>query len=570
MMNDLLLKMSKVIVCIFAGFICGYLFLNSIFSTCVMWYDNEQTYYIKDFPILLLGGLFIFIILLVFNKKYLLTILKNEKALIISATGIWTILLTIFVINTDIRLVYDQASVYEGIVDFLNGDYTSWAKGGYYYNFNFQNGLAFMYAPIMLIFGENTYWAVQGVNAICYFMLAVGMYKITKEYFNKYVAVCSYLMILFYVPLWGYVKYFYGSLSGMCFGIWSMYFIVLFVKEQRWKWLLSGSVCTLFTMIFKGNFLIYVLAICLLLAIEAIRKKEWNYLIAIVAIIVAAKLGMSGPSYVMHCITGEVTNQGIPAIKSVVVGLRESYVAPGWYNGNAPEWFAKNGYSVEAASKSAWKSIGESMNLFLQEKEYALRFFCRKLASIWNNPTFEGFAVVVKGNGDGTLAYWMKDILYSGGVINTVITLVLDVVHTMILFGVLLYLALCMKDFQIREALLMICFIGGYLLHIFWEAKCQYTILFFILLFPYVFMGYQQCIKECENVWRNRNLFKKAYQKRGVWFIGVILALTLVIGLSNSEFWTSTIKLQGGESEYIWLCKEHADWKSDTFTKEGK
>ena len=119
----------------------------------------------------------------------------------------------------------------------------------------------------------------------------------------------------------------------------------------------------------------------------------------------------------------------------------------------------------------------------------------------------------------------MKDILYSGGVINTVITLVLDVVHTMILFGVLLYLALCMKDFQIREALLMICFIGGYLLHIFWEAKCQYTILFFVLLFPYVFRGYQQCVRECEKVLHNRNLLKKVYQKCGVWFMGIILAL---------------------------------------------
>ena len=569
-MSDLLFKISKYAVCIFTGLICGYLFLNSIFSTCVMWYDNEQTYYIKDFPMLLLGGLFVFIILLVFSKKYLLTLLKNEKTLMILATGIWAILLTIFVVNTDIRLVYDQASVYQGIVGLLNGDYTSWVKGGYYYNYNFQNGLAFLYAPIMLIFGENTYWAVQGINAICYFMLAVGMYKIAKEYFDKYVAVCSYLMILYYVPLWGYVKYFYGNLPGICFGVWSMYFVVLFVKKQRWKYLLGGSACILFAMIFKGNFLIYAIAMCLLLIIEGIRKKEKNCLIAIAAIIVATKLGMSGPSYVMHCVTGEVTNQGIPSIYCAVMGLRESYVAPGWYNGNAPEWFAEHRYSVNAATESAWKSIWESMSLFLQEKEYALRFFCRKSASIWNNPTFEGFAVVIKGNLDGTLPYWMKDILYSGGVINTVITLVLDVVHTMILFGVLLYLALCMKDFQIRKALPMICFIGGYLLHIFWEAKCQYTILFFVLLFPYVFRGYQQCVRECEKVLHNRNLLKKVYQKSGVWFMGVVLALTLVISLSNSEFWTSTIKLQGGESEYIWLCQEHADWKSDTFTKEGK
>ena len=38
-------------------------------------------------------------------------------------------------------------------------------------------------------------------------------------------------------------------------------------------------------------------------------------------------------------------------------------------------------------------------------------------------------------------------------------------------------------------------FIGGFLFHMLWEAKCQYTTSYFILLIPYSMRGYLQLSK---------------------------------------------------------------------------
>ncbi len=43
-------------------------------------------------------------------------------------------------------------------------------------------------------------------------------------------------------------------------------------------------------------------------------------------------------------------------------------------------------------------------------------------------------------------------------------------------------------------------------MHIFWEAKCQYTIIYFIVLIPYAFAGYQECVRRLGGnyIWMRR------------------------------------------------------------------
>ena len=47
------------------------------------------------------------------------------------------------------------------------------------------------------------------------------------------------------------------------------------------------------------------------------------------------------------------------------------------------------------------------------------------------------------------------------------------------------------KKIQTLELIFPIVFIGGFLFHLIWEAKCQYTITYFILLIPYAIVGYK-------------------------------------------------------------------------------
>ena len=560
---------GNVVVYSFLGIICFYLFLSSIYSTCVIWYDTEKTYYIKDFPILMLLGLLGVTGLGVLMHRLYSRLMSKSNGILVILTLLWFVLITVFVRNTDIDLVYDQRIVYEGTQSFISGNYEMWQQDGYFSWYPFQNGLVLLYTPLMLVFGENTYWAVQGVNVIYYLLLAIGFYGLAKHFFQKGVALVTYAGVLFFLPLWGYVKYLYGNLPGLSLGIWAIYLIVVYMGKEKLRYLLGSAGCIFMAVLYKNNFLIYAIAICLVLIVEAIRQKKLKYVLTVMLLAGIVLVGMKVPSWVMHRITGCITDQGIPSSYWVAMGLRESNVAPGWYNGDSVKLFAENGYSVQRMDKDAWESISDSLMLFRQEKDYALRFFNRKVASIWNNPTFEGFAIVVKGNLHGTLEYWMKDILYSGGIVNTILTVVLDIVQSIYLFGMVLYLMYCRKQHELRKAIPLVAFIGGFIFHIFWEAKCQYTIIFFVLLIPYAFEGYRQCANNVCNWLNKKEKVTHLMKKKGIWAFGVLLAFIFLIAVWDNTFFSSTIKLEGEEGDYVWLCREQDYWKNDNFTKEG-
>ncbi|MCM1194149.1 MAG: glycosyltransferase family 39 protein [Acetatifactor muris] len=567
--GDCVSRISRTIAFGIFGFICFYLFLLSIFSTCVIWYDTEGTYYLSDFPWLLMAGLAGMTGLFFLCRKFVRKILDRRMALMGGVTLVWLVLVIIFVANTDIEMIHDQARVYEAMQHLLDGDYATWQPGGYMYAYPFQNGLMILYLPLRIFFGDHTYLVIQGVNILFMELLAVGFYKLGKKYFGTNAGVLSYIGILFFLPLWGYIKYMYGNLPGISLAVWAIYLLTLFMEKGKWKHAAGSAFCILFACIYKSNFLIYLIAMAIVLLVDAMAGKKGKNIAAVLLLAGAAIVASKGPALLVHWFTGCVTDQGIPKIHWVTMGLHESYLAPGWYSGDAMKWYAENNFSREICVQDAWKSIRESLELFGREKEYCMRFFARKTASIWNNPTFECFAVVVKGNLFGTLEYWMKDILYSGGIVNTILTVIMDIMQSIYLFGTILYLMYCRKEKELQKAIPLVAFIGGVLMHTFWEGKCQYTIIYFVVLIPYAFAGYQECIRMLERRAANRTGVKSLFRSRAVWAFGILLAVILGISVSDNTVLNSTIKVGGDGGDYIWMCRECDYWRSDSFTKEG-
>ena len=124
------------------------------------------------------------------------------------------------------------------------------------------------------------------------------------------------------------------------------------------------------------------------------------------------------------------------------------------------------------------------------QPDYCLRFFSRKLASMWNNPAFQCFTEVTKCNTTGTLSYWMKDLLYDGGVKNVVLRVILNLMHSMTLFGMVLHVMLNRKRLKLADAAFAITFLGGFFFHVVWEAMGQYAVPYYVLLMPYAVQGY--------------------------------------------------------------------------------
>ncbi len=67
----------------------------------------------------------------------------------------------------------------------------------------------------------------------------------------------------------------------------------------------------------------------------------------------------------------------------------------------------------------------------------------------------------------------------------------LDRLSFLFLSGSLIWCLLSWRDRASGASLVpALVFIGGFFFHLFWEAKCQYTIPYFVLLIPYAAAGY--------------------------------------------------------------------------------
>ncbi len=157
---------------------------------------------------------------------------------------------------------------------------------------------------------------------------------------------------------------------------------------------------------------------------------------------------------------------------------------------------------------------------------------------------------------------------------NQMLLFLLNIMQTLVWFGILLYLVLERKNLRLEHLVLAITFIGGFLFYLAWEAKCQYTVPFYIILFPYAARGWvavTDFIKErsAESETGKGKELLKGIRKTTEGKLGIALAVVLLI-LQFSSFYalSCTIKAGGQQRDYLWFCMNRTEWKSPDYVMQ--
>ena len=66
---------------------------------------------------------------------------------------------------------------------------------------------------------------------------------------------------------------------------------------------------------------------------------------------------------------------------------------------------------------------------------------------------------------------------------------IFNIFESIVFLGTLAYIYYTGRQMPLHRLLLPMIFIGGFIFHLFWEAKGQYTITYFVLLIPYCVKG---------------------------------------------------------------------------------
>ena len=144
-----------------------------------------------------------------------------------------------------------------------------------------------------------------------------------------------------------------------------------------------------------------------MLIIHTIKAKKWQSIAFALAICIAV-VGTSNlviMSYENR--SGVKLSSGVSQAMYLDMGINDSYMAPGWYNGIALNDYKNAGLDAKAANAR--------MNYFGKNTNYMIDFFSKKIISQWNEPTYESIWVSKVKSHTNELN-WIGNGMYDGSI----------------------------------------------------------------------------------------------------------------------------------------------------------
>ncbi len=575
---------------IFLLLITGGLCLQSLFSTSfvgrIVKEDGslqERTLNIADYPWkhLLVFLLFTALGLLLYRgygmlERYVHSKAAGNRALRV-CSGIVLLMGTVWILATQLAPGSDPAKVYSIAMQWRQGNFSSYAEGGYLFRYPFQSGIILFYYFLSFIFGMGNYIGLQFVNLAALVAVYVLLAKLAGLFWkrDRKLPVIVYAALILWVPLAFYITYLYGILPGMALSLGAVYCAARYLDTGKYRYILPACVCMGLATVIKMNCLIYLIAIaCFLLydALDAalfIRQGSGKRVTVSLLTIVLMGLSVAGcnkasEQYVEQ-LSGYEAGDGEAMISWVVMGLQETPLGPGGYSGYISDVFLRYEYDTDKITEASIADIKKIMKRMSKNiLDDGISFFARKNAFQWNDPTF----ISLDRTKGRTPAADVPDFAVSliegkGGV---ALSVALNYMQTLLLAGMLLCLLFGWHSRNLYELMGAVVFLGGYLFHFVWESSASYTIPYFVIMIPYAAKGLADWIRYLSGL----PAAVRAYQ--GGWpgirgivrsnrlpaGCGIIFMLLLVL-FARTNLFASTIALNDGEEARAQFYHEDED-----------
>lgn len=364
-------------------------------------------------------------------------------------------------------------------------------NGSYYDLYPLQYSIIIFMYGLVCLFNNSTYLIFQLINIFSLGLSFYCIYKTMEIYCeNKELPKYIMLMLILFLPFSMYITFVYGNLIGFSFASLAIWLQAKYLKTEKIGYIIGMVISITIAIFVKTNYSITLIAMILLFLAEVVLKKKIKYLISVALLIICYLIITPTTNHIMKNITGGLEiSSGTPSLSWIAMGMQEGNCAPGWINRYNITVYQYNDFNTEKAKQASNENIKQSLNNFKNNPDYALKFYSGKIASQWNNPTFQCIWINQGRKPKDKYSPLEKSVL-DDGVLSKVITQYSNLLQTIILFGTVLYIVIDYKKIKLPELIFAIIFIGGFIFHIIWEAKCQYTLPYFVLIIPYSVIGY--------------------------------------------------------------------------------
>lgn len=526
---------QKIIAFIFL-LIVSFLFCISLFSTAIISTDaiTEHTFFLRDNLLRNIIVIIIFIALLfilkkskkvnglienINNNKKLFNIIKISLLLIIFLLSLTYVSLGKFAPGAD------QYTVQEIAGDILKGNFVSMNKGEYLDRYPFQTGIVLLSSVFSMIFGTNNYIALCIANCIFIVIICYELVAIFKELgSSNFIQICVLFSFIIFPVLLLYSYFIYGTIPGLALATLAFRYEIKYFKNGKISYLLISVIGILVAQVFKTNYEIFAIAMIIYAVIKTIERKEILKLLIIIPLGLTLIIQSFLPITILETISNKKIEGGISSYAYFAMAMQDSDRAPGWYNGFVNDSYDASNHNTELQKEIAIKEITKRKIYFDNNKKEAKMFYNKKISSLWNNPSFQSlWNLEDKYSEPNKTPIWIKWMAEKKG--TNIISKLLDIVLMLVYLGALLCGIYLLKKQNKAEILFfVIFFIGGFVFHLMWEGKAQYTFVYFIFLIMVSLIGYKELLNSSI---RNFSISKT---------IGIIILIVFIVLISNSNY----------------------------------
>ena len=527
---------SKVLLVI-SAIICSYLFLQGLF-TDVRIGNTEKCYFTTSgFVIPLVAFVAVNIGYYIYHRY-----IKLNDTIVKKFVYFFGLIFLFFVIISHFEPRGDQNHILSIATEIWQGNYVS-EPGDYMNRYPNQNGIVLFCFLLCKLGGGFNFLLFQLLNALALGWMYRSIYCYYKSFKKERTDEIVIALALF-IPLILYVTFVYGTLIGLSFAVNAILQQQLFFVNRSKKNLLLSVVFILIACTLKSNYSIFLIGLLILFLLDQksdIKNRLFSVIVILVMFVIANHLVNVAFSYVTESKPDD-QHAGIPKMAWMVMGLQESFRAPGWFNGYNVAIYEENDYDTKKTNAACIEDLKKEIVYKIEHPVDSLHFFQKKITSIWCDSSFSGFfnnRIDYQSELAGHSRMY-NDIIVDTGRTHRILLVFMEAYSSMIYFGVFLYCIYMRKKTELPELIGLLIFIGGFVFHLIWEGKSSYALIFFVLLIPYGIRGLGVMYDQLANV----SLVDIRWRSIGK----IILAIfSLMIGgllsiSDNNEEWASYLK----------------------------
>ncbi len=463
----------------------------------------------ENIPLLLVSVAIVFLIFfLIYRKK-----LFEKSTLFVIAGLVFTAaycMMLILVIHP--QAVNDSKTLDDIINSFMAGDYTSLTqKGEYLFTCPWQRGYVVFGQLMYLLFGPSNYFAWDMVQLISVLITMGLIFLITRDIFeNEAIAGIAALLSFGALFFYNYVTYIYGDILSMGPQTLAIYLIIRFVKTDKIRYAVLSAISIAAAIVIKTNCEITLIALLMILIgstwdytyknqvveSKAVTKRLVKRLaLALLAITLTFGTRQAVDAYICNLAGIDKIPDGDPSWAYIAMGLQESELEDGWYNGYVYKIFGESNYDSAKTAEVAKDFIAERLSFFAANPKAGIKFFLRKFATQWGDPVCVSThnLDLVSRHVDNQSEFCDYLVFGRGG---RILAWGMNVFMTVCYLGVLAFLLKAIRTGGLNtpRMMLLILIFGGMVFHEFWEGSSRYAMRYYIYWLPYAAYGMEDIL----------------------------------------------------------------------------